>query len=512
MFARRRRALPKPVSSVQENLRSRLVIYTFLAVFRLSCAGQVVNVVENADGIDPVNIHSNLTRFGLEQGEPVRRLTSGLASVTNVASTDTDTRDLRLGGYVTWDLPTDMTGISQFMVRLSWDIAGTSLKTKIYEATNWDICSCVTSSSTQWYLGASNQGVSRQDDSGTDITTYPVADYPHSWIFVYSAGTDASPIQTEAEAAKLLAVDVQTDRVPNSIQLETLTLEDQTSSANFGTHVAGIVRWTTTGPDYPQVGEDWAIVSSFEVFLAEAANVGATLTRSLGTVALGRTTGQTDWSLTFAETELLGTNALVVKAVNSVGQAALSAGQSEVYELPTTTSTSVTSTSTVLHNMVGSTVTFSDTDSTGGSIAGTITWEQPLSLTDLTYAIYMAYDNSGSYGKKLADGIAGSSTSYTISPAITRETSDGSYPANWIIIYPELQGTMQGISVAASLELYDDSGAIPPAPAFNSVDFSDEDSRGGYISGTIRWDFSGNADLAYTTHYVVTIADRKSVV
>lgn len=30
---------------------------------------------------------------------------------------------------------------------------------------------------------------------------------------------------------------------------------------------------------------------------------------------------------------------------------------------------------------------------------------------------------SSGYGKKLADGIAGSSTSYTISPAITRESA-----------------------------------------------------------------------------------------
>lgn len=39
---------------------------------------------------------------GLINHKNLRRLTSGLASVTNVASTDTDTRDLRLGGYVTW--------------------------------------------------------------------------------------------------------------------------------------------------------------------------------------------------------------------------------------------------------------------------------------------------------------------------------------------------------------------------------------------------------------------------
>ena len=67
------------------------------------------------------------------------------------------------------------------------------------------------------------------------------------WTQVYSAGTDSSPIQTVAEAAKLLTVvcgsasfswhsrlpidmaifceDVQTETVPNSIQLETLTFE-----------------------------------------------------------------------------------------------------------------------------------------------------------------------------------------------------------------------------------------------------------------------------------------------
>lgn len=39
-----------------------------LRVCDLKTPGKVVNVVENADGIDPVNIHSNLTRFGLEQG------------------------------------------------------------------------------------------------------------------------------------------------------------------------------------------------------------------------------------------------------------------------------------------------------------------------------------------------------------------------------------------------------------------------------------------------------------
>lgn len=122
------------------------------------------------------------------------------------------------------------------------------------------------------------------------------------------------PIQTVSEAAHMRLIDLQSTELPTSIQLETLIFTDQTNPANTGTHVEGILDWTTTGPDYPKVYEDWALADEFEVFLAEAGSLSGTLSRSLGTVTIGTAAGVTTWQLTIPETLLSGANALVVKA------------------------------------------------------------------------------------------------------------------------------------------------------------------------------------------------------
>eukprot|EP00435_Cladocopium_sp_Y103_P005423 s4392_g1.t2 len=300
------------------------------------------------------------------------------------------------------------------------------------------------------------------------------------------------PIQTVSEAAHMRLIDLQSTELPTSIQLETLTFTDQTDPGKSGTHVQGILDWTTTGPDYPQVYEDWALADEFEVYLAESSSLTGTLSTSLGTVTIGTASGVTTWQLTIPETLLSGANALVVKAKNSVGQAPLSGAQSEVYLLPTTTSTSVTSTTTVLYSLAGTQVTFSDSDPNAGVIAGSIGWQTPLSTSEITaYAIYMSYDSAGSQKQLITDAVVPPATSHSIS-GLTRETGDPTFPANWIIVYPMVQGTLAPVSVAAYVELYDDSGTVPPAPAFSSVDFTDEDAQGGYASGTVRWVLDGN--------------------
>ena len=71
-------------------------------------------------------------------------------------------------------------------------------------------------------------------------------------------------------------------------------------------------------------------------------------------------------------------------------------------------------------------------------------------------------------------------------------TDDASFPANFLIVYPmiqashltlprvcleflfSLQGALPSVTVAAWGELYDASGAAPPAPAFSSIDFTDQ--------------------------------------
>eukprot|EP00435_Cladocopium_sp_Y103_P003646 s4392_g1.t1 len=497
MWKRQRRLLLHSSSSALGNLKFLLFFCAFLAELRISCASQVANVFfEDADTKPTVRLnHSEHFREEPQGDAQVRRLSSGLASVTSISFTDTDSAAFEVGGTVSWVAPADLTNIVQYHVRLNWDLSDTVVKTQLFHAALPLPCLCVLDPTTSWLFGA----VEKRSDDGPDLATYPADQYPAQWLFVLTAGASPSgemaagdPIQTVSEAAHMRLIDLQSTELPTSIQLETLTFTDQTDPGKSGTHVQGILDWTTTGPDYPQVYEDWALADEFEVYLAESSSLTGTLSTSLGTVTIGTASGVTTWQLTIPETLLSGANALVVKAKNSVGQAPLSGAQSEVYLLPTTTSTSVTSTTTVLYSLAGTQVTFSDSDPNAGVIAGSIGWQTPLSTSEITaYAIYMSYDSAGSQKQLITDAVVPPATSHSIS-GLTRETGDPTFPANWIIVYPMVQGTLAPVSVAAYVELYDDSGTVPPAPAFSSVDFTDEDAQGGYASGTVRWVLDGN--------------------
>ena len=288
-----------------------------------------------------------LSFVGRGRAVPDRRLSSGLASVTNVQFTDTDPTFLDLGGTVTWEEPTDMTGIHQYHVRMAWDLSDTAVKELVWS------CMRVASPSNSCSLRGIEPfwgwDTSRQEDSG-DLATYPASEYPMNWLLVVSTGAGGylalgDPIQTVDEAAKLRLVDNQTTNLPTSLALDSLTFVDQTSVDKVGSSIQGILQWTTRGPDFPYVSEDWALADSFEVFLTDAGSLSTTLTRSLGTVSIGSSVGVNSFSLTIPETALSGADTLVVKASNSVGQAPLSAGQSEVYCLVCTTTTTTTATS-----------------------------------------------------------------------------------------------------------------------------------------------------------------------
>ena len=288
-----------------------------------------------------------LSFVGRGRAVPDRRLSSGLASVTNVQFTDTDPTFLDLGGTVTWEEPTDMTGIHQYHVRMAWDLSDTAVKELVWS------CMRVASPSNSCSLRGIEPfwgwDTSRQEDSG-DLATYPASEYPMNWLLVVSTGAGGylalgDPIQTVDEAAKLRLVDNQTTNLPTSLALDSSTFVDQTSVDKVGSSIQGILQWTTRGPDFPYVSEDWALADSFEVFLTDAGSLSTTLTRSLGTVSIGSSVGVNSFSLTIPETALSGADTLVVKASNSVGQAPLSAGQSEVYCLVCTTTTTTTATS-----------------------------------------------------------------------------------------------------------------------------------------------------------------------
>jgi len=305
---------------------------------------------------------------------PDRRLSSGLASVTNVQYTDTKDTYFHVGGAVTWDEPTDMTGIHQYHVRLAWDLSDTVVKKNIWSADTLDGCACVVSPQNTFWLSSTltiPSGYSRQADSG-DLPTYPSSEYKMNWLLVLSAGAGGDPIQTVEEAAKLRLVDNQTGssgipELPTSLALDSLTFVDQTSVDKVGSSIQGILQWTTRGPDFPYVSEDWAIADSFEVFLTDAASLSTTLTRSLGTVSIGTSVGVNSFSLTIPETALSGADTLVVKASNSVGQAPLSAGQSEVYSLVSTATTTTATSSSSTASASTSTQTMSTTTFSSGT-------------------------------------------------------------------------------------------------------------------------------------------------
>ena len=311
-----------------------------------------------------------LSFVGRGRAVPDRKLSSGLASVTNVQYTDTDPTFLDLGGTVTWEEPTDTTGIDAYRVQLAWDLSNTVVKVRIFpKDRSFFSCTCVESPATTFALSGRLGDTWREEDS-EDLATYPSSEYPMNWLLVLSSGAST---QTVDEAAKLRLVDNQTTNLPTSLALDSLTFVDQTSVDKVGSSIEGILQWTTRGPDFPYVSEDWAIADSFEVFLTDAASFSTNLTRSLGTVSIGSSVGVNSFSLTIPETTLSGADTLVVKASNSVGQAPLSAGQSEVYSLVSTATTTTATSSSSTASASTSTQTMSTTTFSTMSTTATTT-------------------------------------------------------------------------------------------------------------------------------------------
>eukprot|EP00435_Cladocopium_sp_Y103_P011335 s80_g2.t4 len=151
-----RRPLLHSSSSALGNLKFLLFFCAFLAELRISCASQVANVFfEDADTKPTVRLnHSEHFREEPQGDAQVRRLSSGLASVTSISFTDTDSTAFRLGGTVSWVAPADLTGIVQYHVRLNWDLSDTVVKTQLFDASLPLPCMCVMDPTTSWVFGS----------------------------------------------------------------------------------------------------------------------------------------------------------------------------------------------------------------------------------------------------------------------------------------------------------------------------------------------------------------------
>lgn len=208
--------------------RILLFLCSFPASLRINCGAQEATVFFEDSRASPTHVPLNHSEhFGEAQPGDVymRRLSSGLAAVTSLSFTDTDTRVFFVGGTVSWVAPADLTGIVQYHVRLNWDLSDTSVKTQLFDTANPAPCMCVLDPTTNWLFGPSE---TRSDDS-LDLATYPADQYPAQWLFVLSAGASPAgqlaagdPIQTVSEATHMRLIDVQSTNLPTSLQLETL--------------------------------------------------------------------------------------------------------------------------------------------------------------------------------------------------------------------------------------------------------------------------------------------------
>ncbi|CAE7939245.1 unnamed protein product, partial [Symbiodinium sp. KB8] len=416
--------------------------------------------------------------------------------VGNLQFTDTIDTYFFIGGVLTWEEPADTTGITEYRVRLVFDVAA-SREQIVYEP-DLGFATAVPVGTTRFKI---------LDNTARRFACCDPSSYPAAWLIVYIV---KGSIQQEAiYAGHALIRDNQTTHVADSIYVQELQIVDTTPEAQINVTLTGELYWNTSGPEYPNVGEDWSLIDQWDIYLAQATAHGSNNTgnRYIASVPL------TAKSYIFtAEPLNQGDDTIIVYASNAVGKAPFGSvvqfGQ--FGGLQTTSTTTYSSTSTKpLTSMSGLTVTFTDTDTNAGTLLGTITWDPPTDPSLLTsYDIYMSSDQQGSNQQQLAV-VPSNTNSYTISAPATRTTGTA-FPANWLLVYPSIGGTISTYIDAASLPLYDNSGAVPGQPSFDTVTFTDEDPAGNFASGTVRWTLAATTDLGHITHYAVYLAEDQA--
>jgi len=98
----------------------------------------------------------------------------------------------------------------------------------------------------------------------------------------------------------------------------------------------------------------------------------------------------------------------------------------------------------------------------------------------------------------------GTNSFHIFSPT-TRRTADSAYPANWVLVYTRSGSTLQSITEAAKVPLYDASSSVPGSLSL-ALDFTDQDPADETLAGTLRWTLPAAPDLGYTSRYAVYLA------
>ncbi|CAJ1428484.1 unnamed protein product [Effrenium voratum] len=422
--------------------------------------------------------------------------------VSNAVFNDENDEFGRMSGYVSWDEPANAVAdnIIEYRVRLAFDVAAT-LEQIWYEPNSFT--TYVPVGTTRWDL---------IPGTGRKFSGRSFEEWPGNWLIVYTV-KDVVGEQAVEYAAKIRLWDNQTTNVADTIYVNDLAFTDTTPVESAGVSVSGTLSWTVTGPEMPGPGEDWTIVDGFDIYLSEGISISAT-ERYLGSVDVGTN------SFTIPLTTLSGADTFLVYSKNHVGKAPYASviQFGDHGGLETTSTTTATSTTTKpVTSMADKQVVFSDTNSVANQLEGVITWEPPDQTSGISwYEVYLSYDQEGSYKTLVQNANIGSAytsvgtNTLTLLSPTTRETSDSSFPANWISVYPSFSGTLASHFDSAHIRLYDDSGAVPPQPALTSLEFTDEDAQGGVVSGTVRWAPAADADLAFTTQYVVYLASDQA--
>ncbi|OLP82906.1 hypothetical protein AK812_SmicGene36398 [Symbiodinium microadriaticum] len=255
--------------------------------------------------------------------------------VGNVQFTDTVDTYFSIGGVLTWEEPADTSGITEYRVRLVFDVAA-SREQLVYEPD----------------LGFATQ-LGLISGAGRDLHAVirrailqNAAERQTVQVYIVNGS-----IQQEAiYAGHALIRDNQTTHVADSIYVQELQIVDTTPEAQINITLTGELYWNTSGPEYPNVGEDWSLIDQWDIYLAQATVHGSNNT--------GNRLNQ-------------GDDTIIVYASNAVGK-----------------------------------VTFTDTDTD----AGTITWDPPADPSLLTssepepdsepdskYDIYMSSDQQVSF-------------------------------------------------------------------------------------------------------------------
>ena len=156
-------------------------------------------------------------------------------------------------------------------------------------------------------------------------------------------------------------------------------------------------------------------------------------------------------------------------------------------------------------------VQFTDSATEGGILGGVVSWTPPADTSVVTnYAVYIANDELNTYGAQLWDlvlespDVPAGTNQMTIWPGTSRRTVDTGYPANWLLIFTSAN---QLAADAAKVRLYDESGTVPNEPGVSGITFEDTDATLETVGGTVEWVLPATADLGFTTHFSLYLAD-----